>query len=134
VAPPLVAAGHVAAALAIAEQPDLFAGAEARGRYRAAVAAALAEAARYSEATAAIARIARPIDRARAQIALALALAPLDRAGATAALGAALQTAAIGREETMRALELAAPALAALGGGGLLAAVAAAVDEVDRWI
>jgi hypothetical protein len=39
----------------------------------------------------------------------------------------------VGREETLRALELAAPALAALGGAQLLGAVAAAVDEIDRW-
>jgi hypothetical protein len=134
VAPLLVAAGHVGAAMSVDGQPGLLASAEARGRYLAAVAAALAEAGRYDKALEVIARILRPTDRARGGIALAQALAPSDRAGAVSALGAALRSATIGREEALRALELTAPTLAILGGGDLLAAAAAAVDEIDRWM
>ncbi|MBX0331572.1 hypothetical protein K2Z83_28375, partial [Oscillochloris sp. ZM17-4] len=88
----------------------------------------------YHDAGAVIARIVRPADRARAGIALAYALVSAGQPGAESALGAALRAATVGREESLRALELAAPSLAALGGGALLAAAAAAVDEVDRWL
>jgi tetratricopeptide (TPR) repeat protein len=134
VAPLLVAAGHIGAAMAVDGMFGLLASAEMRGRYLAAVAVALAEAGRYDDAASVIARILRPTDRARAGIALAQALAPSDRAGAESALGAALRSATIGREEALRALELTAPTLAVLGGGDLLAAAAATVDEVDRWM
>ena len=134
VAPMLVAAGRVDAALSVDGRPGLLASAEARGRYLAAVASALAEAGRYAAAAAVIGRILRPTDRARAGITLAQALVTSDRAGAVSALGTALMSATIGREEALRALELTAPALAKLGGGDLLAAVAAAIDELDRWM
>jgi hypothetical protein len=134
VAPLLVAAGHIDAALAVDGRLGLLGSAEARGRYLAAVAAALAEAGRPHDAATVIARILRPTDRARAGIALAQALAPSDRAGAAFALGTALRSATIGREEALRALELTAPTLAILGGGDLLAAAAAVVDELDRWM
>ncbi|NWF81471.1 MAG: hypothetical protein HXY37_15725, partial [Chloroflexi bacterium] len=66
--------------------------------------------------------------------ALAHALASHDPQLAQAVLGETLRVAAVGRDETLRALELAVPALAALGGAALLEATALAVDEVDRWL
>ena len=134
IAPLLVASGHSAEALAVDERPGMLASAETRGRYLAAVAAALAAADRYDDAAAVTARILRSIDRARAGIALAQAMAPSNRARAESALGAALRSATIGREESLRALELTAPTLAILGGGELLAAAAAVVDELDSWM
>ncbi|NTW01896.1 MAG: hypothetical protein HGA19_11505, partial [Oscillochloris sp.] len=133
VAPQLVAVGMAGDALSN-ERFQLLPTAEARGRYLAAIATALAEADQYDAAAAVIIRIVRPGDRARAGIALALALTHANQARAEATLGMALRTATIGREEALRALELAAPVLAALGGGELLAAAAASVDEVDHWI
>lgn len=133
IAPLLVAAGRDGDALADGSI-RLLATAEARGRYFAAVATALADAGRYDDAGAVILRIVRPADRSRAGVALAHALAIAGQPGAEAALGAALRAATIGREEALRALELAAPSLAVLGGGELLAAAAAAVDEVDGWL
>jgi tetratricopeptide (TPR) repeat protein len=134
VAPLLVAAGYVDAAMSVDGVRNLLASAEARGRYLATVAAALAAAGRYDDAAATITRILRPTERARAGIALAQALASANRARAEAVLGAALRVATIGREEALRALELTAPTLAILGGGDLLAAAAAAVDDVDSWM
>jgi hypothetical protein len=134
IAPLLVAAGHVGAALAVDGAQGLLASAEMRGRYLSAVASALAESGRYDDAAEVITRILRPTDKARAGIALAQALAPLDRLSAESALGSALRAATIGREEALRALELTAPTLAILGGGDLLAAAAATVDELDRWM
>lgn len=133
VAPHLVAAGAVEQAIAVASRPDALAGAEARGRYLATVGAALAERGHTEAAARVVASIRRPGDRARAGAALARALAPEQPGLARVVLGAALRAAAVGREETFRALELAAPALAALGGAPLLNAVSAAVDEIDRW-
>ena len=133
VAPRLVAAGAVEQALGVAGDPAAVAGAEARGRYLAAVGAALAEQGRTEEAAIVVARIRRPGDRARAGAALARALAAAQPDLARVVLGAALRAAAVGREEAFRALELAAPALAALGGAPLLDAASAAVDEIDRW-
>ena len=134
IAPLLVMAGQIGEAMAVDSMPGLLVSAETRGRYLAAVAAALARAGRYDDAAAVITRIQRPIDRSRAGIALAQALAPSDRARAWAALGAALMSATIGREESLRALELIAPTLAILGGGDLLAAAAAVVAELDSWM
>lgn len=133
VAPRLVAAGAEAQALGVAGDAGALVGAEARGRYLAAVAAALADQGRTEAAANVVATIRRPADRARAGTALARALAPQSPALARAVLGAALRAAAVGREETFRALELAAPALALLGGAALLDAASAAVDEIDRW-
>jgi hypothetical protein len=133
IAPALVAAGAAGAALAVADHPGALASAEARGRYLAVTAAAMAESGKLEAATAVVERIGRPADRVRASAALARALAARNPELARAALGAALRAAAVGREEAFRALELAAPALGALGGARLLGGVAAAVDEVDRW-
>lgn len=133
VAPHLVAAGADAQAIGVAQHPETLVGAEARGRYLAAVGTALAEQGRVEAAAAVVASIARPADRARAGAALARALAPKRPALARTVLGAALRAAAVGREETFRALELAAPALALLGGAAMLDAASAAVDEIDRW-
>lgn len=133
IVPALVEAGAVDRALAIASRRDLLVSAEARGRYLAAAAAALAAKERYEEAATVVAGLRRPAERARAGASLALALARHSQRAARTVLGATLRTAAVGREEAFRALELAAPALAALGGAELLGAVAAAVDEIDRW-
>ncbi|NTV62594.1 MAG: hypothetical protein HGA65_03525, partial [Oscillochloris sp.] len=131
IAPLLVMTGHLDEALA-SEKIRLLSSPEARGRYLAALAIALAESGRFNEATALIDRLHRPTDQARAGTALARTLVASNRAAAISALGTALRAATIGREEALRALEWAAPALAALGGGELLAAAAAAVDEIDR--
>ncbi|NTU85189.1 MAG: hypothetical protein HGA45_38500 [Chloroflexales bacterium] len=120
-------------ALGVAGHPDALIGAEARGRYLAAVGAARAEQGRTEAAAAVVASIRRPADRARAGAALARALAPHSPGVARAILSTTLRTATVGREETFRALELAAPALAILGGPGLLDATSAAVDEIDMW-
>lgn len=133
VAPGLVAAGGEELALEVASRPAALHGAEARGRYLAAVGAALAEGGRTEAAAAVVARIRRPADRARAGAALALALARQSPALARTVLGAALRAAAVGREETYRALELAAPALAALGGARLIDGASVVVDAIDRW-
>lgn len=134
IAPALVAAGAAGAALAVADHPTALASAEARGRYLAALAAALAESGKLEAATAVVERIGRPADRVRAGAALARALVSRNPELARSTLGATLRAAAVGREEAFRALELAAPALGAVGGARLLGEVAAAVDEIDRWI
>jgi len=134
IAPPMVAAGFVAQALAVASHPESLVGGEGRGRYLAAVAVALAEHGQSEAASELIARIGRPAERARVGAALACALVGESPELALAALGDALRAAAVGREESLRALELAAPALAALGGAALLGQAAAAVDEIDRWV
>lgn len=134
IAPALVAAGAAGAALAVADHPEALASAEARGRYLAVAAAALAESGKLEAATAVVERIRRPSDRVRAGAALARSLAPRNPELARSILGASLRAAAVGREEAFRALELAAPALGALGGPRLIGEVAAAVDEIDRWL
>lgn len=133
IVPPLIAAGHADIALSDAHI-GLLARAEARDRYLAAVAAALADIGHYQEANAVIARISRPSDRARAGIALARALAVDGSPAAAAVLGAALRAATVGREDALRALEWSATTLAALGGAELLSGAAAVVDEIDRWL
>ncbi|MFV9503633.1 MAG: hypothetical protein AB4911_03620 [Oscillochloridaceae bacterium umkhey_bin13] len=133
VAPELVTAGHAAQALAVAHHPDALPGAEARGRYLAAVAAALADQGQTEQAATVVASIRRPADRARAGAALARALAPATPELARAVLGATLRAATVGREEALRALELAAPALGTLGGSALLNTASATVDQIDRW-
>jgi len=134
IAPLLVAGGAAGQALALLDDHATLVGATARGRYQAAVAAALAEHGQLAAAATVVATIRRPADRARAGAALAHALASHDPQLAQAVLGETLRVAAVGRDETLRALELAVPALAALGGAALLEATALAVDEVDRWL
>jgi len=133
IAPELVARGAARQACAVAGEAWMLEGAEARARYQATLAIALAEHGNLDEAASVVARIKRPAERARAGAALARALASRHPQRALAILGDALRRAAVGREETLRALELAVPALAALGGVELLCATAAAVDEIDRW-
>jgi hypothetical protein len=133
VAPLLVAAGAIDQVMAVLESASALSGAEARGRYMAAVAGALAEVGRYDDAAGMADQIDRPNDRARAGLALAVALAQPNRARAESVLGQALRAAAIGREEALRAIEIAAPLLATIGGARLLAGAAAAIDEVDSW-
>jgi hypothetical protein len=133
VGPALVVAGDAPRAVAIAADAETLAGAESRGRYLAAVSAALAEHGRTEAAAAVVASIRRPGDRARAGAALARTMAPQSPALAQTILSATLRTAATGREEALRALELAAPALGLLGGADLLDAASASVDAIDRW-
>ena len=133
IAPALVAIGAERQAIGVAHHPDALPSAEVRGRYLAAVGTALAEHGRIEAAAAVVASIKRPADRARAGAALARALALQSPQVARAILSTTLRTAVVGREETFRALELAAPALALLGGAELLNAASAAVDELDRW-
>jgi hypothetical protein len=134
IAPALVAAGAAGEAMAVTHHPEALATSQARGRYLAAVTAALAEHGKLEAAAGALASIKRPADRARAGSALAQALAPRTPELAREVLGEALRGAAVGREEVLRALELAAPALGALGGAKLLGQVAEVVDEIDRWV
>lgn len=133
IAPELVARGATRQARAVASEARMLEGAESRARYQAALAIALAEHGNLNTAASVVAGIKRPAERARAGAALARALAARHPRRALAVLGDALRAAAIGREETLRALEQAVPALAALGGVELLRATAAAVDEIDRW-
>lgn len=133
-APELVAQGAERQALAIAGDPEVLTSAEARARYQATLAIALAEHGRLDVAAIAVAGIRRPAERARAGMALARALAPHHPQRALAAMGEALRSAVVGRDETLRALEWAAPVLATLGGADLLREAAAAVDEIDRWL
>lgn len=133
IAPELVARGAARQARAVANEARMLEGAESRARYEAALAIALAEHGNLNTAASVVAGIKRPAERARAGAALARALAARHPRRALAVLGDALRVAAIGREETLRALEQAVPALAALGGVELLRATAAAVDEIDRW-
>lgn len=139
IAPVLVAAGQVAAALAVGEgEPGsrtaaAFAGVDARSRYRAAVAAALADQGDLAQARALAGDRLRPLDQARVHLAVARAVAPRDPRQAFAALGAALHVSTVGRDEAFRVLEQATPVLARLGGAPLLAVVAEAIDEIDSW-
>lgn len=133
VAPQLVAHGHHDLARSLPERPQALPGGEVRARYLAAVVAALAAHGAHEEAEDVAAGITRPIERARAELAIAQTLAADDPGRAIAAMGRGFRAAAVGREEAFRALELAAPTLGALGGAELLAAVAAAVDDLDRW-
>ncbi len=140
IAPLLVGAGGVDAAIAIGggtkdmpAQHSPFTTLDARSRYLAAVAVGLAECGQLDQAQVLTTAALRPLDRARVNLAIARAAALHDRKLAYATLGAALRTAALGRDEAFRVLEQAAPVLARLGGADLLAAVAAAVDEVDSW-
>lgn len=133
IAPELVARGATREARAVARDARMLEGAESRARYQAALAIALAEHGNLNTAASVVASIKCPAERARAGAALAHALAARHPRRALAVLGDALRAAAIGREETLRALEQAVPALAALGGVELLRATAAAVDEIDRW-
>jgi len=132
VAPELVAHGHADLAHSLPERLGALPSSGARARYLAAVAAALAAGGAYDDAAAVAAGIHRAAERARAEIALAQALVATDGALALAALGRGCLAAAVGRDEAYRALELAAPVLGAMGGPDLLAAVADAVDELDR--
>lgn len=134
IAPALVASGAAAEALAVAQGPEALATSEARSRYVAAVVAALVERGELETALDVVVTLRRPADRARAGALLARALAARNPALARPVLGATLRSAAVGRDEAFRAMELAAPAFAVLGGADLLAAIAAMVDEVDRWV
>lgn len=127
----LGSAGQIDLARSVERHPDALSSAEARGRYLAAVVSALAEAGHHAAAEGLLPRIARPADRVRAGLALAAMLAPADPTAARVALGDSLRIAAVGREEAFRALELAAPALAALGGADLLGRVAELIAELD---
>lgn len=116
------------ATLATLHDPD------ARSRYQAALAQALAEHDDLVAAQQLVDLIARPFERARAYVAIARSTAPTDREAAHRALGAALQAAAaLGRRETLTCLEWAADTLAALGRAELLLTAADALDEVDLW-
>ncbi|KPV53657.1 hypothetical protein SE17_08390, partial [Kouleothrix aurantiaca] len=102
--------------------------------YQGAVASALANLGELGEAFALAQGIARPLDQARALAAVARAAAPADAQLAQRALAFAFQHAAeLGRAETLRCLEWAAPTLAQLGGVDLLLAAASAIDEIDSW-
>jgi hypothetical protein len=122
------AAGDAPTARATLERladPDLL------SRGRAALAAALApfdqEGARVLAHSAA-----RPADQTRALV--ELARAATDRGQAVALLGEALLIAGqLGRADSLRALEQAAPTLATLGGFAPLEAAALALDDVDDW-
>lgn len=127
----LGAAGQIDLARSVERHPDALTTAEARGRYLAATVSALAEAGHHAAAGELLQRIARPTDRVRAGLAFAATLATVDPAAARSALGDALRVAAVGREEAFRALELAAPALAALGGAELLGRTAEVIAELD---
>ncbi len=130
IAPLLVAAGQTELALAPAQIAYLASG-EARGRYLAGIAIALAESGHPEAAADLIRDIHRPTARARAGVALAHTYAPSNPTQAVAALAEALQATSSGREETLRTLEWAAPTLAILGGKELLASTAAVVAELD---
>ncbi|WP_129631561.1 hypothetical protein [Candidatus Oscillochloris fontis] len=130
IAPLLVAAGQSQVALAPEHVARLTSG-EARGRYMAGIAIALAETGHPDVANDLLRHIRRPAARARAGVAVAHTYAQIAPDKAVAALAAALQTTSSGREETLRTLEWAAPTLALLGGSELLAATAALIAELD---
>ncbi|WP_298819395.1 hypothetical protein [Chloroflexus sp.] len=104
---------------------------EARSRYRAALAVALAGQGELAAAATIARRIRRRNERVRAELAI---VAALDAKHPTtlSRLAATLTRAAIGREEMFRALELAAPILLRIGGAPLLADLAATIVADDR--
>lgn len=129
---PLLAAGaHRQIDEALAALPS----ADARSRYRAALAAALASQGEVGRALEIAVQIGPPLERARVLVAAARAAAGAgDHTRAQAALGLALRgAAALGRRETFLCLSWAADALAAIGGPELLLASAGALDEIDSW-
>ncbi len=130
-APILVTAGAIALAQAIIAQPDALVGSEARSRYQATLATALAASGQLDAAVVLSAQIRRPVERARAELACALALAERDPAAAQRALSTALCATAIGREEVLRTIEWAAPVLAELGGTALIRQVAEGILAID---
>ncbi|NJN15817.1 MAG: hypothetical protein HC822_05780 [Oscillochloris sp.] len=133
IAPALVHEGQLEAALRVADQPGIMADPEGYSRYLATLAMTLAEVGRCDEAEQVAARTLRSLDRARAELAIAAAHLASDRhVIAHAALGRAFCSAAVGREEAYRTLELAAPLLATFGGAALLREVATALALIDR--
>lgn len=130
-APILVTAGAAALALAVVDDPAALPGSEARSRYRAALATALAATGDHAAAAAVSAQIRRPLERARAELAVALALAPADPVAAQRALSTALCATAIGREDVLRTIEWAAPVLVELGGAALISRVAEGLLAID---
>jgi hypothetical protein len=132
IGPLLVRTGEQELALSIAERRDVLISFEARSRYRAMLAAALAEAGWFVKAETLVSVSIRPLDQARALIALAQALLPHANTLTYAKLGAAMRIAALGRDEAMRVLELATPLLASLDDPALLREAAKVVDEVDK--
>ncbi len=131
IAEPLLSQGLL---LRAEEQIAALGNPDQRSRYQGAVASALANLGELGEAFALAQGIARPLDQARALAAVARAAAPADAQLAQRALAFAFQHAAeLGRAETLRCLEWAAPTLAQLGGVDLLLAAASAIDEIDSW-
>lgn len=131
IAEPLLGQGLL---LRAEEQIALLNDPDQRSRYQGAVAGALAIHGELGEAFALAHGIARPLDLARALATVARAAAPTDAALAQQALACAFQHAAqLGRAETLRCLEWAAPTLAQLGGPELLLAAASSIDEIDSW-
>ncbi len=109
---------------------ELLAG-EARSRYRAALAVALAARGDVIAAAKIARRIRRRNERVRAEMAIVAALDPQHPATMNR-LAATLIRAAIGREEMFRALEQAVPVLLRIGGTPLLADLATAIVADDR--
>lgn len=147
IAPVLIAADHIAEALAVSgvwtvergtwkersQSTTYLPTVDARSRYLAAVVTALAEHGNLAQAHEVTAVIPRPVERARAYLAIARAAVDRNRALSRAALGTALRSAVLGRAETFRLLEQAAPVLALLEGAPVLTRVAAIIDEIDTW-
>ncbi|MCG8350875.1 MAG: hypothetical protein MI924_24140, partial [Chloroflexales bacterium] len=139
IAPQLIVAGQLAAALSILEEDSnapcpIFATVDARSRYTAAIAMTLAECGDFQQTQRLASAHLRPFDRARVYLAIALTNARRqEREPAYAALGAALLVAAQGRDEAFRVLEQATPVFALLGGAETLTGIAAAIDEIDSW-
>ncbi len=134
IAPLLIEAGLIDSAFAVAAHSDLLVTSGARSRYWATLAVALAERHASGEADLLDHMPLRPLDRARALLTIAHGCAVHDSTQAHEALGRALLTAAIGRDEAIRVLEQAAPALGLLGGPMLLRETAAVVDEIDGFL
>ncbi len=125
---PLLAAADPALADRLADE---LLSSEHRSRYRAALALALAARGEIELADAIARRIRRRDERVKAELAIAAALDPADPA-MLQRLAGALGTAAVGREELFRALELAVPVLLRLGGTSLLADLAKTIVADDR--
>lgn len=130
-APILVTSGAAVLAQALIQHREALLGSEARSRYMAALAAALAANGDLSAAQSVGAQIRRPIERARAELACAQALAMIDPQAAHHALGTAFRITAIGREEVLRTIELAAPTLGMLGGVALISRIAEGILAID---
>ncbi len=134
-APSLVAHGHQAAALALAQPesaPHLLSATQ-QSRYLATVATALADQGDTSAALDLIRQMIEPLDQARTRLAVARARMHTDPHEAMQTIGAALQVALHGRDNLFRILPQTTPVLAAAGGARLLDDISAAIEEIDRW-